>query len=68
MVSQYPKMIKRLFVINNNPSNLFGVRLFIEGSWTTILLDARFPVKEGEFVGVKPPKSDNCLIIWVMLL
>jgi hypothetical protein len=55
VVEKYPELIYRLFVLEKNPSHLFGVRLFIEGAWRTILLDACFPVdRNGNFCAAQP--------------
>jgi hypothetical protein len=44
LVELYPEFIYRLFVLDKNPSDIYGVRLFIDGQWQTIILDAHFPV------------------------
>jgi len=65
VVEKYPELVYRLFVLEKNPSHLFGVRLFIEGSWRTVVLDACFPVtRHGMFCGAQPHHQE----IWVMLL
>jgi calpain-15 len=65
VVEKYPELIYRLFVLEKNPSHLYGVRLFIEGLWRTIILDACFPVsRNGSFCGAQPHHEE----IWVMLL
>jgi hypothetical protein len=34
---------------------MYGVRLFVDGSWETVITDARFPVNfHGRFVYAKP--------------
>jgi hypothetical protein len=40
-------MIYRLFVTLKNPSDIYGVRLFIDGKWQTVTLDVQFPVSQG---------------------
>lgn len=65
IVEKYPELVYRLFVLEKNPSHLYGVRLFIDGMWKTFALDACFPVNEkGHFCGARPHQQD----IWVMLL
>ena len=52
-------------MLEKNPSHLYGVRLFIEGMWRTIILDACFPVnRNGGFCAAQPHHHE----IWVMLL
>ncbi len=44
---------------------MFGVKLFVDGVWTTIPLDACFPVNNfGGFCGAQPHHNE----VWVMLL
>lgn len=59
-------MIYRLFVLEGkNPSHIYGVRLFIDGIWKTIALDACFPINSnGTFCGAQLYNGQ----IWVMLL
>jgi calpain-15 len=65
VVEKYPELVYRLFVLEKNPSHLYGVRLFIEGAWRTVLLDACFPINRfGGFCGAQPHHEE----IWVMLL
>lgn len=52
-------------MLDKNPAAIFGVRLFIDGTWETIILDACFPVSpHGQFIYAKPHKVE----IWVMLI
>lgn len=65
VVEKYPELVYRLFVLEKNPSHFYGVRLFIEGVWKTIILDACFPVnRNGSFCAAQPHHRE----IWVMLL
>ena len=65
IVEHYPELIYRLFVLEMNPASIYGVRLFVDGAWETIITDARFPVNYHEhFVYAKPNKHE----IWVLLL
>lgn len=65
IVYSYPELIYRLFVLEKNPSHIFGIRLFIEGEWKTVALDGRFPLnRNNRFCGAQPHHND----IWVMLL
>jgi hypothetical protein len=65
IVDRYPELVYRLFVLEKNPSHLYGVRLFVNGVWKTILLDACFPInKDHVLCAAQPYKSQ----IWVMLL
>lgn len=55
IVQDYPELVYRLFVLEKNPSHLFGVKLFIDGKWMTIPLDGTFPVNHyGSFYGAQP--------------
>ena len=55
----------KLFVLDKNPAHIYGVRLFIDGIWKTIILDACFPVyQNGGFCGAQPHHRE----IWVLLL
>jgi len=54
-----------LFLLDKNPSDIYGVRIFIDGEWKEIILDAQFPVDErGILFYAKPYRSE----IWVLLL
>ena len=58
VVEKYPELVYRLFVLEKNPSHLYGVRLFIEGQWVTVLLDACFPIdSDGRFCAAQPHHS-----------
>jgi calpain-15 len=65
IVDKYPELVYRLFVLDKNPSHLYGVRLFVNGVWKTILLDLTFPIdKYGKLCAAQPYKHQ----VWVMLL
>jgi calpain-15 len=65
IVQEYPELVYRLFVLEKNPSHMFGVKLFIDGAWITITLDGCFPINYyGKFCGAQPHYNE----IWVMLL
>ena len=65
IVHEYPELVYRLFVLEKNPSHIYGVRLFIDGIWKTIILDACFPINQyGSLCGAQPHHRN----IWVMLL
>jgi calpain-15 len=65
IVENYPELVYRLFVLEKNPSHIFGVCLFIDGIWKTIALDGCFPISEGKkFYGAQPHHSE----IWVLLI
>jgi calpain-15 len=65
IVERYPELVYRLFVLDKNPSHLYGVRLFVDGKWITIVVDACFPItKEGALCAAQSYKHQ----IWVMLL
>lgn len=65
IVEHYPELIYRLFVLDKNPISIYGVRLFVDGAWETIITDARFPVNfHGRFIYAKPHKHE----IWVLIL
>ena len=52
-------------MLDKNPSHLYGVRLFVNGKWKTILVDLCFPVdKYGKLCAAQPYKNQ----VWVMLL
>lgn len=58
IVEHYPEFIYRLFVLDKNPSDIYGVRLFIDGEWRTIILDAGLPVDDrGILYYAKPYRS-----------
>ena len=64
-VERYPELVYRLFVLDRNPSHLYGVRLFFNGQWKTVLLDLCFPIdRSGRLCAAQPYKNQ----IWVMLL
>lgn len=42
----HPELIYKLFVLDKNPSSIYGIRLFVDGKWETIVLDARFPIDQ----------------------
>lgn len=44
IVESRPELVYRLFVLEKNPSHIFGVRLFVDGAWKTIALDGCFPI------------------------
>jgi hypothetical protein len=44
LVHKYPEVIYRNFVLLRNPASIYGIKLFIEGRWKTIITDAFFPV------------------------
>ena len=65
IVEEYPELVYRLFVLEKNPAHIYGVRLFIDGIWKTIILDACFPIYHNRtFCGAQPHHKE----IWVMLL
>lgn len=65
IVERYPELVYRLFVLDKNPSHLYGIRLFINGVWKTIIVDACFPIdKRGILCAAQPYKNQ----IWVLLL
>lgn len=65
VVEHYPELIYRLFVLDRNPASIYGIRLFIDGMWETVITDACFPINQyGHFLFAKP----HNLEIWVMLL
>ena len=51
--------------MNKNPAHLYGVRLFVEGKWKTIILDASFPQGRISTFCCAQPRFRE---IWVMLL
>lgn len=52
-------------MLDRNPASIYGIRLFIDGCWATVILDACFPVNTfGHFIYAKPHNH----VIWVMLL
>lgn len=51
-------------MLEKNPSHIFGVKLFIDGIWRTIPLDACFPFNRGVFYGAQPHHKST----WVMFL
>jgi hypothetical protein len=54
LAETFPQMVYRLFVLLQNPSHLYAVRLFIEGQWQTVSLDLQFPVhKNRNFAGAR---------------
>lgn len=58
-------MVYRLFVLDKNPSHMYGVRLFVNGQWKTVLLDLCFPIdRSGHLCAAQPYKNQ----LWVMLL
>jgi calpain-15 len=55
----------KLFVLNKNPAHIYGVRLFIDGIWKTIVLDACFPcIDSNRFFGAQPHNNK----VWVLFL
>lgn len=65
IVQDYPELVYRLFILEKNPSHIFGVKLFIDGAWNTIPLDGCFPMNHyNAFCGAQPHHGE----IWVMLL
>ena len=65
VVEEYPELVYRLFVLEKNPSHLFGVRLFIDGIWKTFALDGTLPIDNfGRLCGAQPHNNE----IWVLLL
>ena len=65
IVDMYPELVYNLFVFEKNPAHIYGVRLFIDGMWKTIILDGCFPADRfGNLVGAQPHHRK----IWVMLL
>jgi calpain-15 len=58
-------MIYRLFPLLKNPSSIFGIRLFIDGRWKTVITDAFFPVdKNNRLVYARSNNED----LWIMLI
>lgn len=58
VVEIYPELIYRLFVFEKNHLHFFGAKLFIDGCWRTIALDARFPLDiNGNFCGAQSRKG-----------
>jgi hypothetical protein len=52
LARQQARLILRLFVILKNPSQIYGVRLFMEGKWHTVPIDLQFPIDRcGDFCG-----------------
>jgi calpain-15 len=65
IVDKYPELVYRLFVLDKNPSHLYGVRLFVNGVWKTIHLDLTFPIdRHRKLCAAQPYKHQ----VWVMLL
>jgi hypothetical protein len=55
VVEHYPELIYRLFVLDRNPASIYGIRLFVDGEWRTIITDACFPVNTFKhFIYAKP--------------
>jgi hypothetical protein len=44
LVHKHPEVIFRNFVLLKNPASIYGIKLFIDGRWKTIITDAYFPV------------------------
>ena len=58
IVEAYPELVYRLFVLQKNPSHIYGVRLFVDGIWNTVAVDCCFPLNEkGKFCGAQPHHS-----------
>lgn len=52
-------------MLEKNPAHIYGVRLFIDGAWKTLILDGCFPVYgNGALCGAQPHHKE----IWVLLL
>lgn len=65
IVERYPELVYRLFVLDKNPSHMYGVRLFVNGQWKTVMLDLCFPIDQrGNLSAAQPYKNQ----VWVMLL
>ncbi len=65
MVEKYPEHIFNLFILDKNPSHIYAVRMFIDGKWTTIMLDTCFPANQyGDLCAAQSYNNQ----IWVMLL
>lgn len=62
----HPELIHKLFVLDKNPSSIYGIRLFVDGKWETVALDATFPIHplSENFAYAKPNNTE----IWSMLL
>ena len=57
--------IFNLFILDKNPSHIYAVRMFIDGKWTTIMLDTCFPANQyGDLCAAQSYNNQ----IWVMLL
>jgi calpain-15 len=65
LLCRFPELIFRLFVLFKNPAHIYGVRLFIDGKWETIVVDTSFFIdRSGSYCGVRSDGEK----IWAMLL
>lgn len=64
LAGKYPELISDLFVFDANEANYYVVKLFLEGRWTYVKTDDRFPVVEN--IPVQTHSLTN--EIWSMLL
>jgi hypothetical protein len=45
-------------VLDQNPADIYGLRLFIDGEWQTVVVDAQIPVDDkGIIFYAKPYRS-----------
>ena len=46
LANRYPEVLYRLFPLLRNPSSIYGIKLFIDGRWKTVITDSFFPVDQ----------------------
>ena len=62
----FPKIVSRLILFRENPYGYYVVRLFIDGQWTSIVIDDKFPIQSETKKCFAKQKDSN--IIWSILM
>lgn len=58
-------MLYRNFPLLKNPASIYGIKLFIDGRWKTVITDAFFPVDSKNKLVYATSGSED---IWIMLI